>query len=142
MKKFLLLIILSSVSLLTCAQTGNGYKKAVIEFMEVTNAKESTFMTLHATCKNMNLQFDNMDKMCEEIVEAIWPNIINGHTTILQEYFTLNELNEIINFYKTPTGKKFAKYNPEIVQKAMESGMSSEVIDSMHPILLKYVKNL
>ncbi len=141
MKKFLLLIILSSVSLLTCAQTGNGYKKAVIEFMEVSNAKESTFMTIYATYKNMNLPIDNMDKMCEEIVEAIWPNLINGYTTILQEYFTLNELNEIINFYKTPTGKKFAKNNPEIVQKAMESGMNSEMIDSIQPIILKYVNN-
>ena len=141
MKKFLLYIVFSFAYLLTYAQTGNGYESAVIDFMEVTNAKETTITGLESMYQNMNLQVDEMHKMCEEIVEAMWPSMIKWYTTIMQEYYTLNELKEIIYFYKTPSGRKFAKYNPEIIQKAMGFSMSSDIENLVLPIFLKYVNN-
>ena len=141
MKKFLLYIFFSLSFLLSFAQTGNGYERAVIDFMEVTNAKETTVIGMESMYQNMSLQVNNMHQMCEEIVEAMWPSIIKGYTTIMKEYYTLNELNEIIHFYRSPAGRKFAKYNPEVVQNAMGFCMSSEMVNLIQPIILKYANN-
>lgn len=139
MKRLFLYIIFSFSFILTYAQSGNGYERSVADFMEVTNAKQTTISGLESMYQNMNLQVSNMHRMCEEIVEAMWPNMIKGYTTVMQEYYTLDELNAIISFYKTPAGKKFAKYNPAVIQKAMEFSMSPEMINLVKPILLKYM---
>lgn len=138
MKKLLLYIFFSCSFILVYAQNGNGYDRAVVDFMEVTNAKETTISGLESMYQSMNLQVNNMHRMCEEIVDAMWPNMIKGYSTIMQEYYTLDELNAIISFYRTPAGKKFAKYNPAVTQKAMEFCMSSDMINLIKPIILKY----
>ncbi len=140
MKKILLYFLLV-IPFLANAQTGHGYERAVIDFMEVTNAKETTISGLESMYQNMNLQVSNLHQMCTEVVETMWPRMIKGYTVIMQEYYTLNELNEIICFYKTPAGRKFARYNPVVVQKVMEFSMSSEMVNLIQPIILKYVDN-
>lgn len=138
MKKLLLYIFFSCSFILAFAQNGNGYERAVVDFMEATNAKQTTISGLESMYQSMNLQVNNMHRMCEEIVEAMWPNMVKGYSTIMREYYTLDELNAIISFYKTPAGKKFAKYNPAVMQKAMEFCMSSDMINLIQPIILKY----
>ena len=140
MKKFLLYILFLA-PLFAYAQTDNGYEKAVSDFMEVTNAKETTMAGIESMFQKMNLQVNNVHQMCEDIVETIWPSMIKGYTTIMQEYYTLNELNEIIYFYKTPVGRKFAKYNPEVSQKIMRFSMSPEMVNLIRPIILKYANH-
>ena len=138
MKKIILLFSLVLSSIVSHAQVGSGYEKAVVDFMEVTNAKETTTTALVSMYQNMNLPISNMQGMCEEIVDTMWPKMISGYTKIMQEYYTLDELKDIIAFYRTPAGKKFAKYNPEVVQKAMEFSMSSEMVSQIEPIIRKY----
>lgn len=70
MKKFFF-IIFSFSFILTYAQSGNGYERSVADFMEVTNAKQTTISGLESMYQNMNLQVSNMHRMCEEIVEAM-----------------------------------------------------------------------
>lgn len=140
MKRLIIFLSISFVYLIASAQSGNGYEKAVLEFMEVSNAKETAITAMVSMYQNMNLPVRNMQKMCEEIVEAMWPKMIQGYTTIMQEYYSLDDLNTIISFYKTPAGKKFAKYNPEVMQKAMEFSMSPEMVNLIEPIVLKYVR--
>lgn len=140
MKRLVLLFcIVFSISFAN-AQSGNGYEKAVIEFMEVTNSKETAITGLISIYQNMNLPVANMQGMCEEIVDTLWPKMIEGYTSIMQEYYSLDELNAIIAFYKTPAGKKFAKYNPVVVQKGMEFSMTPEMYSLIEPIILKYIK--
>lgn len=139
MKKLIIFFSLIISSFIVHAQAGSGYEKAVIDFMEVTNAKETTTTALVSMYQNMNLPVSNMQGLCDEIVETMWPKMINGYTKIMQEYYTLDELKEIIAFYRTPAGKKFAKYNPEIVQKAMDFSMSAEMVGQIETIIRNYV---
>lgn len=140
MKKLLLFFCICFSGLIATAQSGKGYEKAVIDFMEATNAKETTITGLVSMYQNMNLPVSNMQGMCEEIVDTLWPKMIEGYTSIMQEYYSLDELNAIIAFYKTPAGKKFAKYNPVVVKKAMEFSMTPEMYSLIEPIILKYIK--
>ena len=48
MKKLLLHIFFSCSFILAYAQNGNGYDRAVVDFMEVTNAKETTISGLES----------------------------------------------------------------------------------------------
>lgn len=41
---------------------------------------------------------------------------------IYKKYMTLSDLNEMIRFYKTPVGKKFAKNTPLIMQESTQIG--------------------
>lgn len=140
MKKLLLFICICFSGLIATAQSGKGYEKAVIDFMEATNAKETTITGLVSMYQNMNLPISNMQGMCEEIVDIMWPKMIQGYSTIMQEYYSLDDLNTIVSFYKTPAGRKFAKYNPVVVQKAMEFSMTPEMVSLIEPIILKYAK--
>lgn len=90
--------------------------------------------------QNMNLPISNMQGMCEKIVDIMWPKMIQGYSTIMQQYYSLDDLNTIVSFYKTPAGRKFAKYNPVVVQKAMEFSSTPEMVRLIDPINLKYTK--
>ncbi|GAB4198018.1 MAG: hypothetical protein Fur004_16070 [Thermoflexibacter sp.] len=41
---------------------------------------------------------------------------------VYQKYMNLADLRELIKFYQTPTGKKFAQNTPFIVQESMQVG--------------------
>jgi len=41
---------------------------------------------------------------------------------VYSKYMTLEDLNELIKFYNTPTGKKYAKSTPLIMQESMQIG--------------------
>lgn len=138
MKKFFLYLFFSFSFILTYAQSGNDYERSVVEFMEVTNAKQTATVGVESMIRSMNLPISNMHAMCEEFVDAIWPNMIKEYSTIMREYYTIDDLNAIISFYKTPAGKKVVKYNPEVMRKVMETVSGPEMINIVMPIFKKY----
>ena len=139
MKKTFLFILLSFNIFITYAQTGNGYEKAVIDFMDVTNSKETMVTTIATMYQNMNIPVSNMQVMCEEIVNMMWPTMIKGYTEIMRQYYSLDDLNAIIAFYKTSAGKKFAKYNPIVAQKVMDYSYNTDIVSKIQEIILRYV---
>ena len=140
MKKLILLFCIAFTCLISSAQTNKEYEKAVMEYLEVTNTKETAVSGLVAVYQGMNLGVKDLQGMSEEIVDAMWPIMIKGYIPIMQQYYTLDDLKAIIAFYKTPAGKKLAKYNPEVAQKAMELSTTPEMINAIQPIIFKYLQ--
>ncbi|MDD3605464.1 MAG: DUF2059 domain-containing protein, partial [Kiritimatiellae bacterium] len=51
--------------------------------------------------------------------EMSWDKIKTDYIGIYAETFTADELKGIIDFYKTPVGRKFIEKQPEIMEKSM-----------------------
>lgn len=120
--------------------SNNAYEKAVAEFMEVSNAKAAMKSTLIQSYQQMGLPFSNIPGMVNELVDTIWPMYISAEAKIMQEYYTLDELNEIIAFYKTPAGSKFAANSPEVAEKSAQIMLTSEFMEPMQRVIMKYMK--
>lgn len=54
----------------------------------------------------------------------ISPETIKQLAQLYAQYFTLDEMQELINFYKTPLGQKLIKTNSEIMLKSQRIGMN------------------
>jgi hypothetical protein len=68
---------------------------------------------------------EEAQKFSQEMMDTIykvldWDNLKKDYVKIYADTFTEDELQGIINFYKSPAGKKFVEKTPELMQKAME----------------------
>lgn len=54
----------------------------------------------------------------------ISPETIRQLAALYAQYFTLDEMQDLINFYKTPLGQKLIKSNSEIMLKSQKIGMN------------------
>ena len=145
MKKLMTILGVAFVMMLATfnadAQSGNNaYEKAVAEFMEVSNAKATMESTLIQSYQQMGLPISNIQKMVTELLDTIWPKYISAEAKIMQEYYTLDELNEIIAFYKTPVGKKFAANGPEVAQKSAQIMTTPDFMGPMQQVIMKYMR--
>ena len=145
MKKLMTILGVALVMMLATfnadAQSGNNaYEKAVAEFMEVSNAKATMESTLIQSYQQMGLPISNLQKMVTELLDTIWPKYISAEAKIMQEYYTLDELNEIIAFYKTPVGKKFAANSPEVAQKSAQIRTTPDFMGPMQQVIMKYMR--
>ena len=120
--------------------SNNAYEKAVAEYMEVSNAKAAMESTLIQSYQQMSLPISNIPGMVNELIDTIWPMYISEEAKIMQEYYTLDDLNEIIAFYKTPVGSKFAANSPEVAEKSAQIMMTSEFMGPMQRVIMKYMK--
>lgn len=116
------------------------YVEAVREYMDVTNSRETMVTSLVQTYKTMGLPISNVEAMTEEIADAIWDDNIEVTAKVMQEYFTLDELKEIINFNKTAVGQKLARYQPEVVLRAQQA-LTEKCLGTIQNILMKYINN-
>ena len=118
-------LVLLSIS--TYGQVDKEYSKTLTKMFEVSGAEQS----YQAAIKQMFVMF----KQQYSTVEAsIWSELekefseatINDLTEMLVpvylKYMTKEDLEEMIKFYQTPVGSKFAKSTPLIMQESMQVG--------------------
>ena len=145
MKKLMTILAVAVVLMVaggnSYAQAANdAFEKAVAEYMEVTNARTTMVNTLVQAYQAMNLPVTNVEAMTNELLDSIWDKYIMAEAKIMQEYYSLEDLKEIIAFYRTPVGKKFAACSPEVAQKSAQIMMGQEFQGPMQQIILKYMK--
>ncbi len=80
--------------------------------------------------KSFNLIFD----------ELSWDKMKSDYITIYVNAFTEAELQDMINFFDTPTGKKYIKQTPEIMQKSM--GIAQVKMQKIMPMLESMIGEL
>jgi uncharacterized protein len=70
-----------------------------------------------------------------QTVKEISKKMINEDmVTLYDKYFTQNEINDLISFYKSPTGQKFIKVTPDI-QKEIMTAMYQKYMPEMQKSL-------
>lgn len=76
------------------------------------------------------------DKLLSLLKEkASWNQFKAPFTKIYSENFTLNEIQTLINFYKTPTGKTLVEKTPKITVESMK--VSQSLVSKIVPDLRK-----
>lgn len=63
-------------------------------------------------------------KVMQEEFDAAIPELLEQTAQIYASNFTEEELQDVIDFYESPTGKKFQKLTPEIMQESLKYGQT------------------
>jgi len=112
-------------------------KRVIDEMLEITGALEVSELMGVAVSNQMiealSAQKGNIEPRVVKIIQDEVGKIMhdefvaNGFINemsyeIYHKYFTTSELEEVVAFYKTPTGAKMASLLPQITQEGMEAG--------------------
>lgn len=60
----------------------------------------------------------------EDEFEATFPEFVNMMVPIFDKTFTEQEINDVVAFYKTPSGKAFAEKQPQMMMQSMQVGQA------------------
>lgn len=128
MPKLLLLIALFfCLSVSSIAQVDKNYNDTLKSLFEVSGT-ESTYQVA------IQQMFGMYKEMYTEVDASTWDELelefsktsLNELTKMLapvyKKYLSIDDLNEIIRFYNSPVGKKFAENTPLIMQESMQIG--------------------
>ena len=119
-----LLLIASSV----CGQNKeyDVYKNNLKKYLEVTNTKQLLEFSLDKMWEMMiegnAYEMNEVPKyLLEDLLEELKTESIKAYiergTPIYMKYLSNRDLINLINFYKSPTGKKFVKNSPKMSQE-------------------------
>lgn len=128
MKKFLILFTIALFSAnLSFGQTTSTYKPTLRKMLKVAGT-EATFSTMIRQVFTMfKQQKSNVPETVwndfeKEFMQTSLDDLVNMLAPIYEKHFSEADLTKIIEFYETPTGKKFAEKTPLIMQESMAAG--------------------
>lgn len=103
------------------------YSKTLKKLFEVSGTKESyqTVIKQMFTMfkkQNSNIGSDVWNDLENEFSKTSLNDLTEMLVPVYSKYMTLGDLQELINFFETPAGKKFAKNTPLITQESFQIG--------------------
>jgi hypothetical protein len=137
MKRLMIFILAAFVSCGTFAQTSQPASKTSVEqLLEMTETRqlheatmqEVTKMVDESTARIMNrIPPEKQDKFKKVMLqldtiikeEMIWDNMKDQYIQIYMETFTQQEIDDLVAFYKTPSGRSFIKKQPLVIQRTL-----------------------
>jgi uncharacterized protein len=155
MKRFALAaIILLCTSAISFAQQdpsdAPATKEDVRKYLEVMQSREMMTKMIDAMMKPMHQmmheQYEKdkdklpadfevrMDKSMDDTLKSFpWDEILDSMVPVYQKHFTKGDIDHLVAFYSTPTGKKFLREMPAITSEAMQTMMPimKQRIDTM-----------
>ena len=119
MKKVLLpLILLFSLNSINSQE---NYKSLLIEYMTAQGQFETFNATIDQMGTMMGVTIKDEDR--EEFTNDVMGSLIELLVPVYQKHFTVEDLNDAIQMYKTPIGKKISEKTPIIAQETMQASM-------------------
>jgi hypothetical protein len=112
----------------------NSHRKAALNLIEVANVEKLLDQVIVSVEAMMRQQFNGMDlppegqaaaeKLQKEIIVWMseifqWEQMKNLYVDLYADVFSEQELNELIEFYQSPLGRKLLAKMPELMQKSM-----------------------
>jgi uncharacterized protein len=126
-RKITIVALLIFVCLTTSGQVDKEYSKTLTRMFEVSGTEE----TFQSVIKQMFGMFkehypeagsDVWDDLEKEFSKTSLNDLTEMLVPVYSKYMTISDLQELIKFYESPVGKKFAKNTPLITQESMEIG--------------------
>lgn len=153
MKRLILFCVALFLSASVFAQE-NASSSSVNQLLEVSNSKmiheavmkdfgKMVEQSMQNTLKEMpaekQQQFKESLAEIEKLVqeEMSWEKIKPEYVKIYQETYTQKEINDLIRFYKTPSGKSFIKKQPQLIERS-----SQMAVEKMSIVLERFSKSL
>ena len=134
-KTILCFLMLAMSAGVTQAELGEEKRKAVTELFKVIGVDrqlsggfEAMLPTVTGMADNMNLNEAQTQELIG-IYRTWFENDIDRESMkaeiekIYAEAFTVEEMKELLRFYKTPVGQKFLEISPDLMKRGAEVGM-------------------
>jgi hypothetical protein len=128
MRKIILFltITLFSVAILS-GQVDNDYKATLKKMFEVSGTEDSYKTAITQMIGMFKEQYTDVSAelwtdLEKEFLKTSLNDLVDMLVPVYNKYLTQSDLEEMIKFYQTPAGKKFAKSTPLIMQESMEIG--------------------
>ncbi|MCK4677882.1 MAG: DUF2059 domain-containing protein [Bacteroidales bacterium] len=128
MKKIIsILTLLLVFTTISFGQVDTNYSKTLKKMFEVSGTEESYKAIITQLITMFKQQYSDVsaeiwDELANEFVKTSLNDLVDMLVPIYKKYLTQNDLEELIKFYHTPVGKKFAKNTPLIIQESMQVG--------------------
>ncbi len=109
----------------TCfAQPSESKMKKIYEYLEVTGSLKMGLQIAKQMISSYKEEYTNVDdKFWDDFLAEIDADgMAKIVVPIYDKYFTEEDIDQIIIFYKTPIGKKMLELSPKIYIEAMEAG--------------------
>jgi uncharacterized protein len=128
MKKLMSFLVLCFLSVnLTFAQHDSIYSIKLKEMFQASGAEETYTAVIKQMFTMFKQQYSNVnveiwDEFEKEFMKTSMDDLVLMLVPVYEKYVTLQDLDDIIAFYKTPAGNKYAKNTPLIMQESMQIG--------------------
>lgn len=99
-------------------------EKLVREFLEVSGAVQSNRQVMDQMIKSFRVNMPQVpSSYWDELSKEINPDeVIDMIVPVYVEFLNINDLEQLIEFYKSPVGKKYAEKLPLISEKSVKIG--------------------
>jgi hypothetical protein len=118
-----------SITILTFSfgQTDENYSKTLKEMFKVSGSQEAYQAAINQIFAMFKQEKTNVDPQVwvefeKEFSKTSIDDLVCMLTPVYIKHMTIEDLQEMIKFYHTPVGQKFAKNTPLIMQEAMQVG--------------------
>lgn len=148
MKTAKLLVLSVALAIAACCSTASAqnvtteYRNDVTTILELSDMKGTLVQALGDTYANMGIMSaDEARAVVSEWLGSQWDTIITLTTETYAKYFNQSDLQELIKFYQSPIGAKFAKYQGVISSDLQKSMMSNQaLLSSLQTLLMQHMK--
>lgn len=102
--------------------------EGTLQYLFEKNGSYETFQVVVVQLFDMyrqnynDVDTETWDKLEQEFKNTSMSDLVSLLTPVYEKYLTQEDLQIMINFYDSPTGKKYAKYTPTISQESMAIG--------------------
>ncbi|UCH13121.1 MAG: DUF2059 domain-containing protein [Bacteroidales bacterium] len=112
---------------LTFGQVDPEFKAALKNMFEVSGSEETYKTVIRQMVSMFKTQFANVPEghwndLENEFLQTSLDDLVDMLVPVYSKHLTLEDLQKIIEFYHTPTGKKYAEKTPLITQESMQIG--------------------
>jgi uncharacterized protein len=118
MKYFKLITLFFAVTIIAgFAYAGNTIDRLSIEFIELSKIKETFDMTIETYVQQLSAQNPGTDKAkLREFFKSYmgWDVLKNPTIQIVSKAFSEKELQDLISFYKSESGRSYANKSPHL----------------------------
>ena len=137
-KLFIITLLIFSVSITGfSAETSKQKKiKELFQVMDIqATTNEMSQMVLNDE-GNMNLS-KNQKATLQKEMKSMMDYVLNKQAELYDKHFTEQEIDDILNFYKTPAGKKVIEETPKITKE-----LFTDLMENYYPDMIKRMEKI
>ena len=139
MKKLFIITMLIFTMNITVFSAETPKQKKIKELFQVMDIQETTNemsqMMLNDT-GNMKLSKNQKAAMQKEM-QSMMDYVLNKQAELYDKHFTEQEIDDILNFYKTPAGKKIIEETPKITKE-----LFTDLMENYYPDMIKRMEKI
>ena len=139
MKKLFIITMLVFTINITVFSAETPKQKKIKELFQVMDIQAATNemseMILNDT-GNMKLSKNQKAAMQKEM-QSMMDYVLNKQAELYDRHFTEQEIDDILNFYKTPAGKKIIEETPKITKE-----LFTDLMENYYPDMIKRMEKI